>query len=340
MTEATDTTTTTDQSTSSSEMKASTEAQSTQQQTTDQSTTKGSGTDADGKTTTTTTANDTPWQDSLPDDLKTNPLFRTYKDVGELAKAHDHLTKLKGATAAELLKIPAKPQDQDPEAWAPIHKALGVPDDPKDYKIELAPEAAADAPALVETLRELGGEAKLQPAQMAAVVKKLNELGAKAVEQEAADLDAETKTTTETLAKKWGAATEGNKRGIGKLIRDAIDADVAGIKDPAEREAAVAEAMADLETKLGSNVTLSIVLAHALGKMAEPENPEGEAQRAAAAKQLTPAAATAALNAFYADPEKMKALNDGKHPQHKAVLAERGGLLTQQRGEKRPDQAG
>lgn len=327
MTEGTDTTTsTTDQSTSSSEMKGSTEGQSTQQQTTDQSTTKGSGTEADGKTT--TTANDAPWQDSLADDLKADPLFRGYKTVDELAKAHAHLTKLKGATANELLKIPAKPQDQDPDAWAPIHKALGVPDDPKDYKIELAPEAAADAPALVESLRGLGAEAKLQPAQMAAVVNKLNELGKQAAEQEAAELKAETEEVTATLNKEWGAAAEGNRRGIGKLIRDALGGEI----DEA--------AQADLETKIGSNLTVSRVLAHALGKMAEPENPEGEAQRAAAARQLTPAAATAALNAFYADPEKMKALNDGKHPQHKAVLAERGQLLTMQRGEKRPDQAG
>lgn len=327
MTEATDTTTTTtDQSTSSSGTKASTEAQqTTQQQTTDQSSTKGSGTEAES---TTTTAEGTPWQDSLADDLKTDPLFRGYKSVDELAKAHRHLTSLKGAKANELLKIPAKPQDADPEAWAPIHKALGVPDDPKDYKIEVAPEAAADAPALVETLRELGGEAKLQPAQMAAVVNKLNELGKKAVEAEAAALKAETEETTATLNKEWGAAAEGNRRGIGKLIRDALGGEI----DEA--------AQADLETKIGSNLTVSRVLAFALGKMAEPENPEGEAQRAASAKQLTPAAATAALNAFYADPEKMKALNDGKHPQHKAVLAERAGLLTQQRGEKRPDQVG
>lgn len=245
--------------------------------------------------------------------------------MDELAKAHAHLTKLKGAKASELLKIPAKPRDQDPEAWAAVDAVRGVPADLKDYQIELAPEAAADAPELVGVLRELGGKAKFDPAQMAAVVETLNGLGAKAAEAEAKALDAETLATTEALNKEWGAAAEGNRRGIGKLIRDALGGEI----DEA--------AAADLQTKIGSNLTVARVLAHALGKMAEPENPEGEAQRASA-RQMTPAQAGAALNAFYADPDKMKALNDKANPQHAAALAERANLLAQQRGEKRPDQ--
>lgn len=272
------------------------------------------------------TASDTPWQDGLAGDLKTDPLFRGYKTVDDLAKAHAHLTKLKGATANELLKIPAKPQDQAPDDWAPIHKALGVPDDPKDYKIELAPEAAADAPELANVLRELGGKAKFQPAQMAAVIETLNTLGQKAAAAEAAELEAETRTVTETLNKEWGAAAEGNRRGIGKLIRDALGGQI----DEA--------AQADLESKLGSNLTLSRVLAHAIGKMAEPEGPEGGAATPST-RQLTPTAAQAAVNALYGDAEKMKALNNRSHPQHKAVLEERRHLLAQARGEKRPDQA-
>jgi hypothetical protein len=245
--------------------------------------------------------------------------------VGELAKAHAHLTKLKGATAAELLKIPAKPQDQAPEDWAPIHKALGVPDDPKDYPITLAAEAAADTPELEGILRELGGKARFQPAQMAAVVETLNQLGVKAAEAEVKALEAESKTVAETLNKEWGAAAEGNRRAIGKLILDANG----GKLDEA--------AKADLETKIGSNATISRILAYAIGKMAEPGAPEGGGGQALQTAQMTPAAATAALNAFFADGEKVKALNTKGHPQHAAVLAERNILLAQQRGEKRPD---
>lgn len=292
----------------------------TSAQTTGQTAAQTSGqTDAAG------TGEPAPWQDSLPEGLKTDPLFRTYKDVGELAKAHAHLTKLKGATAAELLKIPSKPQDQAPEDWAPIHKALGVPDDPKDYQITLAPEAAADAPELEAVLRELGGKAKFQPAQMNAVIETLNDLGKKAAEAEVKALQDESAAVKAELDKEWGAAAEGNRRAIGKLIRDALGGNI----DEA--------AQADLETKLGANATIAKVLAYAIGKMAEPDRPEGGGGQPAT-KQLTPAAATAALNAFYADKEKMTALNDRKHPQHAAVLAERRDLLTMQNGEKRPDQ--
>lgn len=328
MTDTTGTTATTGSQSSTSETAntASTEGQSTTQAS--GSTTEGQSTQtgaADTGTTTTTT--DTPWQDGLEGDLKTNPLFRDYKTVDELAKAHAHLTKLKGAKANELLKIPAKPRDQDPEAWTAFDAARGVPADPKDYQIELAPEAAADTPELANVLRELGGKAKFDPLQMNAVIETLNDLGKKAAEADTAALNAQTAEVTETLKKEWGAAFEGNQRGIGKLIRDALGGQI----DDA--------AMADLQTQIGSNLTVSRVLAHALGKMAEPEAPEGEGQRAISNKSLTPAAASAALNAFHADPQKMAALNDKKHAQHAAVIEERRALLAMQRGDARPDQA-
>lgn len=285
------------------------------------------GTDAAG-TGQAATGADAPWQDSLPDGLKTDPLFRTYKDVGALAQAHAHLTKLKGATAAELLKIPAKPQDQAPEDWAPIHKALGVPDDPKDYKIEIAAEAAADTPELEKVLRELGGKARFQPAQMAAVIETLNGLAKTAAEADVKALETESAAVKAELDKEWGAAAEGNRRAIGKLIRDALGGQI----DDA--------AQADLETKLGANATISRVLAFAVGKMAEPGAPEGGGGQALnAGGVLTPSAATAALNALMADKEKMTALRDGRHPQHKAVLEERRQLLAWQGGQAhRPDQ--
>lgn len=284
------------------------------------------GTTRTGSETTTTTQEPAPWQDSLPDALKVDPLFRGYKDVGELAKAHRHLTDLKGVPANELLRIPAKTRDQDPEAWTAFDAARGVPSDPKEYKIELAPEAAADTPELAEILRDLGGKAKFDNHQMAAVTATLNELGQKAAENEAKALDAETTATTAALKKEWGAAYDGNTRGIGKLIRDALGGEI----DEA--------AAADLQDKIGSNLTVSRVLAYALGKMGEPETPEGGGLNGGGGKPLTPAAATAALNAFYADKGKMEALNNGGHPQHKAVMEERRQLLAQQSAGNRPDQ--
>lgn len=235
-----------------------------------------------------------------------------------------------------MLKIPAKPQDQDPEAWKPLHKALGVPEKAEDYEIKLAPEAATDGPALEGALREFGIKANLQKGQMSAAIEFLNDLGVKAAQAEKDELATATKETTETLNKEWGAAAEGNRRAIGKLIREASEAAVAGITDPAAKAEALDQAEADLSSSLASNLTLSRVLAHAIGKMAEPENPGG-GNPLPETKQLTPTAATAALNAFQADKDKMAALHDRNNPQHKAVLEERRILLAQQNGEKRPD---
>lgn len=317
-------TTTGDQTSSSTtdQTAASTAAQKTAEQTAAST----SAADTTGATTTTTTtSDDTPWQDKLPKALAEDPLFRGYKSVDDLAQAHQHLTKLKGAPANELLRIPSKPLEQAPEDWKPIFAAIGVPADVKDYKIELAAEAATDAPALEGVLRELGGKANLNQAGMNAVVETLNTLGKTAAEADAAALAASTKETTETLTKEWGAAAEGNKRAIGKLIRDAMGGQIDD------------QAAADLETSLASNLTLSRVLAHAIGKMAEPETPGGQGAATGATTQMTPAAAKAALSAKYADKDWSAALNTRSHPQHAAVMAERDMLLAQQRGEKRPD---
>ena len=320
------TATTTADQTSSSTMQDQTTG-STAGQTTGQTAGSTSTTDQTGQTTTTSTIEAKPWQDSLPKALAEDPLFRGYKTVDDLAQAHAHLTKLKGVPANELLRIPTKTQDQAPEDWKPIYAALGVPADVKDYKIELSPEAATDASALEGVLRELGGKANLNQAGMNAVVETLNTLGKAAAEAEAAALAATTKETTDTLTKEWGAAAEGNKRAIGKLIRDAMGGQI-------DEQAA-----ADLETSLASNLTLSRVLAHAIGKMAEPENPGGANGLNGAPGAMTPAAATAALNAFMADKDKMTALRDARHPQHKAVLEERRQLLAWQSGQAhRPDQ--
>ena len=250
--------------------------------------------------------------------------------MDDLAKAHDHLTKLKGVPANQLLKLPAKDPTEAPDDWAPVLKAMGVPETGEGYKIELAPEAAADTPQLAKVLQELGVKGKLTQGAMNVVVETLNGLGKQAAEAEQAQLAAQTKEVSETLAKEWGAAAEGNRRAIGKLIRDALGGQV----DDA--------ALADLETNLGSNLTLSRVLAHAVGKMAEPEAPEGGANAGGGGQRpMTPAAATAALQTFYGDEGKAKALREKNHPQHDAVIAERAQLLAWQRGDQnRPDRAG
>lgn len=310
MTTATETTTTETQTSGSDTTTQTTTAQDT---TTQGSTSAQTG----GDTTTTTTTTDAPWQDSLPDGLKTDPLFRLYKTQDEAMKAHAALYKARGVPAERLLTVPDKPADQSPDDWAPIHKALGVPDDPKDYKIDLAPEAADDAAGLSDILRELGGKAKLQPAQMDAIIGTLNELGKKSVEAEQAQLKADGEAVTADLKKEWGAAYDGNRRAIGKLLRDGAG----GQLDDAS--------LAALETQLGNNKLLLNVLAYAVGKMAEPEAPEGTTVTKGA---LTPAGATAALADFNANPDKVAALRDKNHPQHGAVLQERSALLAQQRG--------
>ena len=247
--------------------------------------------------------------------------------MDDLAKAHDHLTKLKGVPANQLLKLPAKDPTEAPDDWAPVLKAMGVPETGEGYKIELAPEAAADTPELMKVLQELGVKGKLTQGAMNVVVETLNSLGKQADEADQTRKENDAKTAKETLSKEWGAAYDGNTRAIGKLIRDANGGQI---------DEAAAD---DLAKDLASNVTLSRVLAYAIGKMAEPEAPEGGANAGGGGQRpMSPVAATAALQTFYADEGKAKALREKNHPQHQAVLAERAQLLAWQRGDQnRPD---
>lgn len=283
---------------------------------------------SDGKTTETPggeTTTETPWQDSLPDDMKTDPHLRRYKTVPELAKAFREQVKRQGVPPERQLVIPTKPASEAPDDWKPIHAALGVPDDPSGYKIELDPAAAADAPALADKLREWGVKNNVQAAQMQGTIDLLNELGKEAEAAETAAAEAAAVETEKALKEAWGGKFDTYKREIGKTIVDAAKAN--GIEAD--------DAVAALEAEVGNNTVLARVFAHMLDRMAEPGAPEGEGGRTVSDRGMTPAQAQSAIDALHADAEKMKALNDAKHPQHKAVLAERARLFELRRGEQK-----
>lgn len=265
------------------------------------------------------------WHDALPDGIKTDPHIRAFADVGALAKAHQELIKLKGAGPDRLLMVPDKPLTEAPEAWAKVLSALGVPTDAADYKIELAPGAAEDAPALEAALRDFGGKARLSQDQMIQAVGLLNQLGEKAAEADRLARAKAVEDTTAALRTEFGAAFDPLRKQLGRAILDANGGTV------------TPDLAAQLDAEIGSNPAVARTLMHLLNRMNEPQGLPGAGAGAASAagadtQPMTPAAAQAALNALYADKDKSAALMDRRHPQHDAVLAERERLLAWKNG--------
>jgi len=78
------------------------------------------------------------WIAQLPDDLKGNETFTGFKTIGELAKAHldtsGKVAELEGKVANAIPKLSENPSDEELAAY---RAAIGVPDKPDDYEIEL-----------------------------------------------------------------------------------------------------------------------------------------------------------------------------------------------------------
>ena len=77
------------------------------------------------------------WRAGLPDDLKANEAFTSFKTVGEFAKAHiETRTKLTEAEGKLKDAIPKLPEDATDEERDVYYHELGRPDKPEEYEFE------------------------------------------------------------------------------------------------------------------------------------------------------------------------------------------------------------
>jgi hypothetical protein len=94
------------------------------------------------ETATTTTSESTTteslgWRAGLPDDLKQNETFKSFKTVGDFAKAHlDTATKLTDAEAKLKDFIPRLPDNATDEEKGIYYNALGRPEKAADYEFD------------------------------------------------------------------------------------------------------------------------------------------------------------------------------------------------------------
>lgn len=254
---------------------------------------------------------DAPWFSTLPDDLKGQPGVTRHKTLTDAIQAGIAAEKRLGVPADQLVRLPTKPDDK--EAVTAIYKALGAPDAPDGYQI--AWEGATDEDKVVvgEFAKFMHEKGPFPPDALAAAAEFWR---GKVAAQTEADLAAETATSeaaVATLKGELGAAYETTTQAVGKMI-----AEIGGAKLVEEL---------DLNNKIGSSPELFRFLKKISDKLAEP-GPGTDTQNADVGnKPLTPGEAKFKRIELENDPVKGKALRDGSHPMHAAVIAERNKLF-------------
>jgi hypothetical protein len=251
------------------------------------------------------------WLTSLPDDLKGEASVARHKTLEDFARAALAAERRLGVPADQLLRFPTKPEDL-PAFQADVFKRLGAPEDPSGYKIEWDGMDDADkamAGDFAKFMFEKGGAPP--PAIVSAAVEFWR---GKVAELDAAETQAAKEASDKALVElkgEYGAKFDQYSKDIGLMLAN---------KDLGGGEALVQEL--DLNNAIGSNPNLFRFLAKLSDKLVESgAGPTGQARTGEQA--MTPAEARAARAALESDPVKSKALRDGAHPMHQAVLEER-----------------
>jgi hypothetical protein len=253
------------------------------------------------------------WFDALPDDLKAEVGVTRHKDMADAIRAGIAAEKRLGVPADQVLRVPTKPEEMDAFA-KDVFKRLGAPDAPEGYKIDLGEKPSdADKAMGAKFAKHMFEAGQFPPAAVDAAVKFwMGEVAA----AEAADAQA-TKEAAErseaALKAEFGQAYEPAVKEIGKLINDL------GGKDLADE--------LDANGLAGNSPHLFRFLKALTDKMAEG-GPTGDGQRSQTGdRPLTPGEAKWKRAELESDPIKGKALRDGTHPLHKAVVEERNKYL-------------
>lgn len=161
---------------------------------------------------------DSSWRDSLPDELKADPSLASVKDIPSLAKqfvdAQRHIggsiripseeagkedwEAFMNKITSKTDRVMPKPDSANPESFDAVLKAMGMPDNAEDYKVEGVDEADAD----LALFRSLAKDAKLTKSQFEGAFKKFRETQI----QKRTESETRLKESIDSLKSEWGMA--------------------------------------------------------------------------------------------------------------------------------------
>lgn len=259
------------------------------------------------------------WEGFKDEGLKKSPVILRHKTVEDLARSLDHAEKRLGVPADQLIRKPSKPEEM-PD----VYRALGAPETPEGYKIDL-PENASDEDkeAVASFAKHMHEKGPFPPDFVAAAVEWNNQQAeaATAALQQAQDA---ARTEGEAYLKKHlGASYDPDLTAVGKLL---VDSKIEGLKEELDASG------------LGNSPRLIRFLHEQLVARAEPGELEGRNSGTGSGREFTPGEAKAQLAALNADPVKGIALRDRNHAMHRSVVKERDRLAALAEG-RRPQDA-
>ena len=146
----------------------------------------------------------TPWQETLPDDLKVHNSLEKFKDKGvdEVFRSYVNLESAYGKKMEGMIKVPGA--EAPPEEVAAFHKALGVPENVADFTIDVPQDLqtyipAETAKAFAPIFHQLG----VPPKVASTIIQAYGEYAQRVIGEK----QKEYAEGREKLKKEWGDAT-------------------------------------------------------------------------------------------------------------------------------------
>lgn len=166
------------------------------------------GTGAD-KTTSTDSKSSTKdsgkWYDSLPDDLKMEKSLHNFKSLEDATRAFVSAQKLVGR---DKITVP-DPKTATPEEFQAVFKKLGLPEDVKEFNVDLGQDHGLDEGFLAK-VKEQAHKTGILPKQLEGILKWYSEESKAIMSQHAKAQQEEHLKAHANLRNEWGNAFEQN----------------------------------------------------------------------------------------------------------------------------------
>jgi hypothetical protein len=157
---------------------------------------------------------ETPWYESLPEELKNEPTVQKYKTVEEAAKGLVNAVKMIGRD-----KVVVPKQDADPSEWESFFDAVGRPKTPDEYKVELE-NADGD---FLKSFKDAAHRSGLNQQQVDGLLSFWNQATERAVEKMQTSRQVEVEQGVEALKKDWGTAFDREVAVAKRAVRSLCD---------------------------------------------------------------------------------------------------------------------
>lgn len=165
----------------------------------------------------TAVAEDAPWYEPLPDELKNEPTVQKYKSQEDAIRGLVNAVKMIGKD-----KVVVPKQGADPSEWDVFFKATGRPDTPDEYKIELE-NADGD---FLKSFKDVAHKAGLNQQQVDGLTSFWTDLEKNAEGKIDSMKEEEIKHGVEALKQEWGTAFDREVSVAKRAVRTLCDDDM------------------------------------------------------------------------------------------------------------------